>query len=455
MIVKEADLTPKQMNLWKKGLMSIDQKNWEYAISLILPVVKEVPTFLDGRMALRRAEGEMAGSGKKFSFGGGLFKGSSKKDPWEAIAELEDGVFQKDPFSASANQQLYDLAMKAQFPDLAAFALETIRMAQPENTKLMHTLAQHYMAHEQSDKASAVYNAILKVDPRDMLAAKGEKDAAARSSISRQGWGDGDFRKSMKNSDEANELELLQKQGMTTEQMEQLLARVIEKYNQDQTNINTVKAMAEIYEKLGQIETSLTFFDYALTLNPGDVSLKRKTETMRDQYQEMQIQHMESDIEANPDAPDIEEKRAQVAEIRRQRASVVIDECKVRVERNPTDKTLRYELGQAFFSAGMFTEAIPELQQAKGNPHIRTKAMLMLGRCFERKNMNDLAKSALIEANKELAIMDATKKELLYELALVHEKMGEREPYLEALKEIYNNDYGYKDVAKRVESSYT
>jgi tetratricopeptide (TPR) repeat protein len=345
--------------------------------------------------------------------------------------------------------------MKAQFPDLAAFALETIRMAQPENTKLMHTLAQHYMAHEQSDKASTVYNAILKVDPRDMLAAKGEKDAAARSSISRQGWGDGDFRKSMKNSDEANELELLQKQGMTTEQMEQLLARVIEKYNQDQTNINTVKAMAEIYEKLGQIETSLTFFDYALTLNPGDVSLKRKTETMRDQYQEMQIQHMESDIEANPDAPDIEEKRAQVAEIRRQRASVVIDECKVRVERNPTDKTLRYELGQAFFSAGMFTEAIPELQQAKGNPHIRTKAMLMLGRCFERKNMNDLAKSALIEANKELAIMDATKKELLYELALVHEKMGEREPYLEALKEIYNNDYGYKDVAKRVESSYT
>ncbi|MCX6857453.1 MAG: hypothetical protein NTV80_21390, partial [Verrucomicrobia bacterium] len=66
----------------------------------------------------------------------------------------------------------------------------------------------------------------------------------------------------------------------------------------------------------------------------------------------------------------------------------------------------------------------------------------------------DLAKSSFIEANNELAIMDNTKKDLLYDLALVCEKMGDKDGYLEALKEIYNNDYGFKDVAKRVESSY-
>jgi len=456
MIVKEAELDAKNMNLWKRGLTAIEQKNWEYAVGLMLPIVKELPTFLDCRMALRRAEGEMSGTAKKFSFGGGLFKGSSKKDPWEAIAEIEENVFQKDPFSASGNQQLYDLAMKAKFPELAAFALETIRMGQPENTKNMHALALHYMAHDLPDKASAVYNAIIKVDPRDMLANKGEKDSAARSSITRQGLDkDGDFRKNMKNADEANELELMSKQGMTLEQMEHLLSKTIEKYNLDQTNINTVKVMAEIYEKMGQMESALMFFDYALTLNPADVSLKRKTEIMRDQVQDAQIQQMQTDIENAPDAPDADEKRAQLAEIRLQRASVVIDECKTRVERNPTDKTLRYELGQGYFNAGLFTEAIPELQQAKGNPHIRIKAMLMLGRCFERKNMNDLAKSAFAEANKEWSTMDAIKKELLYELALVQEKMGDQAGYLEALKEIYNADYGYKDVAKRVESSYT
>ena len=104
MIVKETELNPKQQNLWKKGLLAIEQKNWDYAVSLLLPVVKELPGFLDGRMALRRAEGEMAGGGRKFSFGGGLFKGGSKKDPWEAIADLEDNVFQKDPFNVAANR---------------------------------------------------------------------------------------------------------------------------------------------------------------------------------------------------------------------------------------------------------------------------------------------------------------------------------------------------------------
>ena len=133
---------------------------------------------------------------------------------------------------------------------------------------------------------------------------------------------------------------------------------------------------------------------------------------------------------------------------------VAINEARARVERNPTDKQVRFDLGQAYFNAGMYTEAIPELQQAKSNPNIRIKSMLLLGRCFERKNMNDLAQSALAEASKELAIMDNTKKEILYELALVNEKMGRQEQYLEALKEIYNADYGYRDVARRVESSY-
>lgn len=454
MIVKETELNAKQQNLWKKGLLAIEQKNWEYAVGLLLPVVKELPTFLDGRMALRRAEGEMSGSGRKFSFGGGLFKGS-KKDPWEAIADLEENVFQKDPFNAAGNQQLYDLAMKVQFPDLAAFALETIRMGQPDNTKNMYTLAEHYMAHDQPEKAGEVYRAIVKVDPRDMTAVKGEKDAAARTSILRQGWNqEGDFRKAMKNAEEAGVLELLNKQGRTREQTESLLARVIEEYNQDQTNINSVKAMAQLYDELEQSDNALMFYEYALTLNPGDVALQRRTELIRDKVRDQYIFQLEAHIEANPDAPDIEEKRAQLAQVRMERAQTAINEARTRVERNPTDKQVRFDLGQAYFNAGMYTEAIPELQQAKSNPNIRIKAMLLLGRCFERKNMNDLAQSALSEASKELAIMDNTKKEILYELALVNEKMGRQDQYLEALKEIYNTDYGYRDVARRVESSY-
>lgn len=461
MIVGEGELDPKFQNLWKKAIISAEQRNWDYVVSLVLPIVKAVPGFLDGRSLLRRAEAEKArGTKKLLSFGGGggglsLFKGGSKKEPLEQISDLEENVFQKDPYSISGNQQLYDLAMRIHFPELAAFALETIREGHSDNTKNMHRLAEHYMAHELPEKAGEVYRHIVKVDPRDMDAIKGEKDAAARTSILRQGWGaEGDFRKAMKDAGESNKMEMLNRQGMTKEQMEDLLAMIIAEYNQDQTNVNTVKRMADVYERLEQLDHALTFYEYALQLNPGDVAMQRKVEMVRDKIKDNEIARMEAEIEADPNSPDIEEKRARIAEIRRERSAVVIAEAKGRVDRNPTDKALRYDLGQAYFNAAMYTEAIPELQQAKSNPHIRIKSILMLGRCFERKNMNDLAENALSEAARELTIMDNTKKEVLYELAMVYEKMGKKEQYLECLKEIYNNDYGYRDVAQRVESSY-
>ncbi len=455
MTVQEAELDPKYQALWKKALISAERKNWEYVIDQVLPIVTANIGFMDGRKLLRSAEGEVVGSGKKFSFGMGGFKLSSKKEPAEVIAEMEENLFRKDPFNLTANDQLYDIAMKLPYPELAAFALETIRGGHPENTKNMHKLAQHYMKHDQPQEAAAIYNNIIKVNPRDMEAMKGEKDSAALGSMKSGGWKSGNMKDAMKNSSEAIDLEMEARQGMTQDQMDQALEKAINLYNADQTNIAVVKRMSDLYERLGQLETALTFYDYALTLNPGDVALQRKVEILRDKVLDQKIEDYEREIETDPDAPDIDDKRAQLSEIRRQRSSVVISEAKTRVDRNPTDKALRYELGQAYFKAGMYGEAIPELQQAKSSPNLRIKAILMMGRCFEKKNMNDLAKTSLMEASKELLIMDATKKEVLYELANVLDKMGDKPGSLEALKEIYNADYGYKDVAKRVESSYS
>jgi tetratricopeptide (TPR) repeat protein len=459
-VVKDSELESKHLNLWKKGMLAAEQKNWDYVVSLVLPIVKDVPNFMDGRMLLRSAEVEVSGgAGKKrglsFGGGGGLFKAGGKKDPWEQIADLEENVFQKDPMSAGANQQLYDLAMKLHFPELASLALETIRRGQPDNTKNLHKLAKHYMAFEEPEKAGEIYAAALKVNPQDMEARKGEQDAAARTSIIRQGWQGGSFQDAVKDKGEAAKLEMLSKQGMTKEQMEEFLAETIEQYNADNTNLVLVKRMADLYERLDDLGNAHAFFQYALDLNPADVAMQRKVEQVRDKVQDRELQQMEAEIAANPEAPEAAEKQAKVDAIRQERAQQLVGEAKNRAERNPTDKTLRFELGQAYFNAGMHTEAIPELQQAKSNPHIRTKAMLMLGRCFEKKNMNDLAQSALAEAVAELTVMDNTKKEILYELALVHEKSGQTEEYLTALKEIYNADYGYRDVAKRVESSYS
>jgi tetratricopeptide (TPR) repeat protein len=80
--------------------------------------------------------------------------------------------------------------------------------------------------------------------------------------------------------------------------------------------------------------------------------------------------------------------------------------------------------------------------------------MNLLGCCYSELGMLDLATRQLEEASKEVLPMDAMKKEIVYNLALVYERMGEREESLACMKQIYEVEHGYKDVATRVESSY-
>ena len=133
---------------------------------------------------------------------------------------------------------------------------------------------------------------------------------------------------------------------------------------------------------------------------------------------------------------------------------MAIDDARKRAERNPTDLQIRFELGEHLLQAGHFREALPELQRARQNPNARLKAMNLLGRCYHELGMLDLAAKQLEEAAKEITSMDAMKKEVVYNLGLVYEMMGEKEKSLSCMKQIYEADYGYRDVATRVEGSY-
>jgi hypothetical protein len=57
-------------------------------------------------------------------------------------------------------------------------------------------------------------------------------------------------------------------------------------------------------------------------------------------------------------------------------------------------------------------------------------------------------------ASREILSMDVMKKEILDNLGLTYDRMGELEKSLACMKQIYEVDYGYRDVAQRVESSY-
>ena len=460
--ITEKDLPPNMRPLWLKALSAVQMSNLDYAVSLLQAVLKDAPAFLEGRKILRKCEIQLtggAGGKKKGLFGmssGGMgsmkLASQAKKDP-EATLPLIEKELEKDPLSDQYNDLLFDTAHKMGLLDTAAFALETIRKHNPENVKLLHKLAEHYLSREMPTKAAEVYNDIIKHAPTDSSAIKGAKDSSARASMQKQRWDENTSMRDLMRDAEANEeLEKAGRTGLTREQLEARRDKVIGKYNADPNNLATSKELGGIYEQLEDWANANTFYNWSHSLSNGDIALATRSALMHDRALEAELVALEAGVAADPENAEL---KSQLKERRGVRLAEQVDEAKKRVDQNPTDPQLRFELGNALYKSGDHTAAIPHLQQATRNPHIRTKVLLLLGRTFRAKGMFDLAIKQLSDALADLHAMDGTKKEVLYEKGLIHHDMGNEDAALGSFKQIYEVDYGYRDVAQRVESSYS
>ena len=211
-----------------------------------------------------------------------------------------------------------------------------------------------------------------------------------------------------------------------------------------------------LHEQKEDFESAIAWFQYAAELTERtDAGLLRKVSDLGMKRSEQEIaEHEKFLAEHSAEHEAYAERTAALQEAKKRRAEILIEEARKRSERNPTDLQLRFELGEHLLDAGHFKEALPELQRARQNPNARLKAMNLLGKCYQELGMLDLAVKQLEEAAREILAMDARKKEIVYNLGLVYEQMGDAERSIAAMKQIYEVDYGYRDVAQRVESSY-
>ncbi len=453
----ENELPSNLKSLWDKAVKSMRMQNFDYVAQLLSPIVKEAPEFLEARKALRKAQMlNVKGKKKGLLSGGAALKAGMKlkpmisSDPRSALGALEDELA-NDPANKGLNELLYDAAMAAELPEVGLLALETLKEANSKDTGVLKKIAKHHEGQKAWDKAAESYNAVSMLDPSDLEAINGAMKASTNASMERNKLEEGGKKR---DEEEIQELELADREHLTAEQRQRVLDRLLADYAENNENIVVVKKIARLYEDGGDLDSATSYYEWALHLSKGDTALQGKITNLNDKKREIEFSQMEAELAENPDAPDADEKRARLEELKKERLMQKVDYFKDQVERNPTDPQLRFSLAEYLYLTGQATDAIPELQRAKSNPHVRTRALLLLGKCFSEKNMLDLAINQLEEAEKELSAMDGTKKDVVYERALLHEKRGEQDAYLGALKQIYEVDYGFRDVAKRVESSY-
>lgn len=458
---KPLSAIPRQIrDQYEKGKAAYDRNNLDYAISILSGILKIEPGFFDARQALRAAQFRRSGGQTGFfkkMIGGAASQPaiakaqlSLRKNPLEAIEAAEE-ILSNDPNSTGAHKLLAEAALAAGLAKTAILSLEIIYKANPKDREIAMEMADAYTQAGLNQKAEAVYAEMLRVRPNDPEIMQLIKNVTARHTLDEGGYealadGSGSYRDILKNKDEAVQLEQASRIVKSEDVTQNLINEYEARLQKEPNNLKVLRNVAELYAQKKDFDRALGYFERIRATEGGtDPSLaKAIADTNLKKFE-----HLKSQLDTA--APDYDQK---LAEIDAQKQAFQLEECRQRAEKYPTDLHIRYELGQLYFNAGKVGEAIQEFQKAQNNPQRRLASIMYLGRCFAKRGMNDLAARKIQEALKEKLNFDDEKKEMLYELGTVFEKMNKPDDAIEQFKQIYEADIGYRDVAAKVDAYY-
>lgn len=445
-----------------RGMAAYQKNNLDYAVTLFTSVLQKEPALYECREALRAAQFRRGGS----SGGAGMFRRllgqanpvlakaqiSLRTNPSDALHAAET-VLNEDPKNEPAHDLLARAAMVLRLPRTAVLSLEILFKANPNKREIAIRLAEALVAAGQVQRADKIYADLLAANPADQEVARAYKDLGARRTMNEKGYADvggpegsGSYRDLLKDKSEAAQLEQESRQVQNEASSEGLLAEYLARLAKEPDQPKLLRKVAELHVQQQNYDRALEAYQRIVSREgQGDPSLAKEIADTRLRQFDQRITQLDAT------APEYSEQRRQ---LEKERDDFQLAECKERVERYPTDLAIRFELGQLYFRAGRFSEAIQELQKAQSNPHRRIAALGLLAKCFARRNMHDLAARTLQNALREKPVFDDEKKDLTYELGGVFEKMGRDEEAVEQFKLIYETDIGYRDVAARVDAYY-
>lgn len=443
---------------YKKGKAAFQRQNLDYAITFFSSVLEQEPGFYECREALRATQYKKVGSSsgffKKMLSGASssplVAKGqlALRNNPLEAL-KIAEQILNADPNSTGGHKLLADAAMATELPKTAILSLEILIKANPKDQDVIHELAQAYAAAGETEKAGERYDELIRLRPHDAAMREEYKNLTARATMAEGGYDNignsqTSYRDIMKDQGEAVKLEQEQRQVKTGDVAQKLLADYEKRLQDDPSNVKLMRTIAEMCVQQKNYDRALEVYKQLGEKDP-DPTIQRTISDLMAKKLDLALEQMD------PSAPDYEE---QSTRLKAEREVYKLEEARQRAERYPNDLQIRFELGELYFKAGKINEAMQELQKAQNNPHKRLQALSYLGQCFAKKNMFPLAARQLETALKEKVVFDEEKKELIYALGCVYEKMGKNKEAIDQFQEIYAVDISYKDVAAKVDAFY-
>lgn len=259
------------------------------------------------------------------------------------------------------------------------------------------------------DQAIKVGQAALAAKPDDAVLERELNELAAERAMTEGGYGDigseeGGFRKFVKDIDKQRELEEDESLAGSAGSDERKAARAKKDFEEDPNSPDNVSTYVKILRKQDTAETIKLAFQvlmhgykttkqYRFRMEAADIKISMATK---------QLASIKEQLAANP----TEELQQKFDAAKEELGAFRKTEYQERAKKYPTDRKIRFHLGELAVEDGDLNLAMECFQKAKDEPRLRVRAGQELGRCFASEGWHAEAIGEFKESMKALAGSD-------------------------------------------------
>jgi tetratricopeptide (TPR) repeat protein len=431
--------------LYKRAEEAFKKKNYDYARDLFQQLITVKPDCSKAREALRavitRKFQEQGGTSRlKMMAVKGQFEVQLKttKDSGKKM-EYCLAFLLSDPTNSRVRGTLADILLSLGHNNGASVEARMALENDPSNVAAAKTLVQAYKATGKVKEAQAVLERVASLAKDDRDIERLQRDLAAMQTMGAGFEAGGDFRDSMKNKQQAEELEKKHHLITSDADFNMVVANLKEEIAANPTDSKNPKKLGDLYfEKKKDYATASQYYKKASQLAPQD-------STLRDKVDDCTLKQYENQVAALKAANDPKTAEVELAYLKAHIASY-----ERRVSDRPTDMALRFELGRAYYKGSLIDKAIGEFQQSVKDPKRQGLSLTFLGKCFQRKKMYDMADKQYLAAYDKV-ISQEQRLDILYNRMKCNKEAGKKDPAISIGQQMMEIDISYKDVAELVE----
>ena len=197
-------------------------------------------------------------------------------------------------------------------------------------------------------------------------------------------------------------------------------------------------------KKSGKSDAAINLLQMGLAATGSDFAIQVEINELEIEPFRKNLAETEHRLKAKPGDVDLAKLRVKLL---KEVNSRELDNFRMKSDRSPADLNHRLELGIRLLRAGQIDEAISELQHARKDDRLLGRAKLYLGHCFKSRNNWRLAQSNFEEALAKLPANDeATRKEILFQLATGTAEAGDLAKAVDIAHELANLDFGFRNI---------